>query len=432
MSTINTAIKQDGKIKIAGCSKVCTKETNSASPNSEKKLSVPSVSRSNIPKSGTTVKSHQYSHRPQSSYSSFSKEKETEANAESHQGNKTRSTKSKTPLGHSSVSFSTQTNDSLKHRTRYSVPTSHEQKRKSISGPDVSLTTESTSSSFTAESPASSSEENSPRTSPKHDRANETSDDSIVVSDNPEEAGKPPFLIAKSLPEDSLALLHVHECHKEPGSRGHTPACCHSGLLASKKRPPNKRPGHLRHMKTLSLTRIQTLKDYLSIYEERLGRIKADHPVLLKETQARCDEIICNITAQWMGLKAQIGQQYEDLIKETETHKENIVTELQKLEVLQNESSTLYDICDLEEDDHNLEKWVHAIREKYNKILTEYNNTGSMEFFSSISIEKIDGVRTGYETQMLQFYNSIPTVTFPTTDTGGPDRKQDFPQTSTL
>ena len=440
MSNINTAVKQDGKIKIAGCSKVGLKEINE-SPNSDKKLAAPPANKSNIPKSGIAVKSQQLSHRPQSSYSSFNKDKVSGESEETHQGNRTRGSKSKTPLGHSSVSFSSQTNDSLKHRaSNHSVSTAPppQLKSKSVSATGVSQRPESPGSSLTAESLNSSSAENSPRASPKLDPANETSDDSLVVSDNPEDAGKPPFVITQALPENSTTHLHVHEGDKEAGSRGNTPACCHTALLASKKRSLNKRPGHLRHMKTLSVARVQTLKDYLSIYEERLGRIKADQPILLEEAQQRCDEIVCRITAQWMGIKTQIQQQYEVLIKETENHRSSIVEELQKLEALQNESSTLYDICDLEEDDHNLERWVRAIKEKYNFTLTEYSNTQAMDFFSSISIEGIDSLRTGHETQMQQLYISIPNVSVapppppPSSDTESSTRTQSFPRSSTL
>ncbi|KAI6661654.1 hypothetical protein LOD99_13527 [Oopsacas minuta] len=406
MSAVNIPIKLDGKTKSPGGSKVIPKD-NTPSPGSEKKFSTTtSQAKSNIPKSSVT-KYQSYSNRSQSSHGSFNKDKVNGGKSEdSHNITRTRDCNSKTALGH---------NSGLTERKVYS----HSKVPDRIKHKSVTNNNSMEQDSLTYSSP-----EPSPPASPP---LNETSDDSVVVSDNPEEHMKAPFIIKKAEPDDNT---HVHNQYDSASdARTLTPICCHATLLASKKRPANKRPGHLRHMKTLSVNRIQTLKDYLSIYEERLGRIKADQPLLLGEARQGLEEVITRATQQWNGLQTEIDQQYEELIKDTESHKARIIKELKDLESLQSESSTLYDICDLEEDDNNLGKWVYSIKERYNQTLSLCDNTDATDFLPSISIERIDEIRANYESQILKLTNTNLLLGTPAVANSV---SKDIPRTSTL
>ena len=403
MSAVSTTIKMDGKTKSPGGSKTTQKDTT-PSPGSEKKLSSSSFSgKSSIPKSAV-VQTKSNSSRSHSSYGNF-KDKENQPKSEESHVVRPRASTSKTPLGHTTVSLARHA--SSNSRLPDKIPKTKVTATNSV-GPDL----------LTYSSP-----EPSPRASPSF---NDVSDDSMIASDNPEEPIKPPFIIKKSETDNSSPHLHF------PGEDGRTctPACTHANLLASKIRPINKRPGHLRHMKTLSNNRMQTLRDYLSIYEERLSRIQTDKPILMNETKLRLEEVVSRATEQWMSLQNTIDQQYDQLIKDTETHKDSLAKELKNLENLQTESSTLYDICDLEEDDNNLGKWVQSIKDKYNQTLTEGENSEATEYLPSISIERINTVRTGYESQILQLLNTNPIEALPVAVSTVV--KREAPHTSTL
>ena len=407
MSALHTTIKLDGKTKSPGGSKP-TQKDSTPSPSSEKKLSNSSNSgKSSIPKSATGQTKYN-STRSQSSYGNFVKDKEKEHQARTEETNvvRPRAGSSKTPLGHNAISL-----------------TRHASSNSRI--PDRIPKTQVTATNSVGIDPLTySSPDLSPPASPPFNYIN---DDLNISSDNPEEAIKPPFTIKKSETDDASPHLHLPS---EADGRTPTPKCPHASLLASKIRPMNKRPGHLRHMKTLSDNRIQTLKDYISIYEERLARIQTDKPVLINETKLKREEVINRATEQWMNLQNTIDQQYDQLIKDTQTHKENLAKELKNLEYLQKESSTLYDICDLEEDDNNLGKWVQSIKDRYNQTLTEGENSEATEYLPSISIERINGVRTDYESQIFQLLNTnpieVPPVVVSTVN------KREAPHTSTL
>ena len=387
MSAVNTAIKLDGKTKSPSGFKAPQKDTTQ-SPGSEKKLSNSSVlGKSSIPKSNSV----------QTKCNSSRTEETTVS--------RPRASSSKNSQFHNAVSL-----------TRHSSNNSRIPNK--VSKTKISATDSVGPDSLTYSSP-----DPSPPASPLF---NDVSDDSTIALDNPEETVKPPFIIKKSETENISPHLYC-----EADGITCTPACAHSNLLASRIRPINKRPGHLRHMKSLSDNRIQTLRDYLSIYEERLARIQTDKPILMNETKLRLEEVIQRATEQWMSLQNTIDKQYDQLIKDTETHKDNLAKELKNLEYLQKESSTLYDICDLEEDDNNLGKWVQSIKDRYNQTLTEGENSEATEYLPSISIERINEVRTGYESQILHLLNTNPIEAPPVTVSTGVN-KREAPHTSTL
>ena len=391
MSKLGNSVKHEGKGPAVLTRKLSGKESE-PSPSPEKKLS---TTKSNLPKSINNIKSTNSHNRPQSSYG-VSKDRDSDSNPETKTSSKptSRYNKSKTPLGISSKSTSKRNDISGIRRSRHSVPHLNDSVR---NDPSDGLAKSDSPTSSCESSPSS------PTSSPKLEASLEASDEIFIPENKPEEAVKPPFTIAMAEPEEAT---HEGNCSRQ---------CLHSHLLAYKIRAPKKRTGQLRDLKSRSNDRIATLNDYLSIYEERLGRVNNDHSLLMKDAQLKCDEMIRQISARWEALKGQIEQDYEYRIEEAETHKKKVAEELKQHEILQRDSSTLYDICDLEEDNQDLTNWVKNLKERYSDVLTNSHNTSAMEFLSEISVESIDRMRKGIEMQVSQLYNKLPELSTPET-----------------